>query len=114
MNWKWLGIGKMVIGDRNKIRIKNGWNENEKKFFIQLTELLYDKNKKRYAGQEMRVYLDDEFYRNFIYNMQHVYKEHGKVTRPQTAKPSNNQDSNQSTPHSYKENNPDNPPTYGI
>lgn len=56
---------KMITGGLDKIAIRQGWNGKEGKFYIQMTEKLYDNNNKPYAGIEMRLFVDKDFYKMF-------------------------------------------------
>ena len=67
----------MAEGTLKKMKIRDGYNQNEKMFYIQITE--------RETLLSYRIYLSDSEYRNLVYNMTHVYKEHGTVTRPDTS-----------------------------
>ena len=57
----------MIIGyeDKGDMRIKQGYNVNEDKFYFQMTEIKLDKNGKKVAGQEMRIYVNHEFFKSF-------------------------------------------------
>lgn len=53
-----------IVGDSKTMRIRAGHNQENGKYYMQMTEVLYDKKGKRYAGQEMKIYLEEEHFKN--------------------------------------------------
>lgn len=97
--------GEMTI---TRGKIKSGHNKVEGKFYIQITD---NRNL-----ESFRIYMDEEFYKNFTYHLSMVtdFETHPEKYHWVPATSSNKADSNQSTPHSHKENNQDNPQTPHI
>lgn len=50
-------INKQVVSAGPDVVLRQGWNEKEKKFWIQLTD--------RKTGITIRKYLEEEYYQNF-------------------------------------------------
>ncbi len=54
-----------ITGDPKTMKIRAGHNKENGKYYIQMTEILHDRKGNRYAGQEMKINLEEEHFKNF-------------------------------------------------
>ena len=90
----YIETGTVTEATTAGMRVKNGYNSVEGKYFIQLTD--------KKTLESMRVYMDEEFYKNFHYNMGRAI---GFTQEPESF--SGIPGSNPSTHHLLIENNPE-------